>query len=130
MNKHFPKKLTGVFVGKGRWKLIRPFIYVSEIGGVIEAPINFISDGASIFKVAQIIIGGPWEGKYAKAAVIHDWGYHTQKLSRKKVDLIFLEAMKILNVPQWKCRVMYRFVRAFGWIPWRNKAYRKEIKKA
>lgn len=127
--KYFPKRLEGRFVGNGQWKLIRPFIYHSEIGGEIEVPIDFISDGASIPRLSQVIVGSPWSGKFVEAAVIHDWGYHIQKLPRKKVDLIFLEAMKILKVPFWKRRVIFRAVRMFGWIFWRNCAYLKEAGK-
>ena len=128
--KHFPKKLKASFLGKHQWKLIRPFIYHSKLGGTIEVPVNFISDGASIPRFAWIVVGSPWSGIFPYAAVIHDWGYHSQTMKRRKVDLIFLEAMRILGVSWWKRKVMFYAVRAGGWIPWRNKAYKKEVKKA
>lgn len=133
--KFFPKKLEAKFIGNHQWKLIRSFIYISKLGGKIEAPIDFVSDGASIPRFAWIIVGSPWSGVFPYAAVIHDFLYSklgkldNKTYTRYQCDKIFLEAMRVLGVSWWKRRIMYRAVRMWGWIPWRNHAYKKEAKK-
>lgn len=119
--KYFPKPLEGRFVGDGQWELIAPFIYHSKIGGTIEIPIGFWTDGASIPKIFRPIIGSPWSNKYPEAALPHDYLYFVKIFTRKKSDKIFREAMKILGVPWWKRGIMYRAVRMFAWLCWRKR---------
>jgi len=121
----FPLKLKGEFVGNGKWKLTHPFAFNSKVFGRIDIPNRFVTDGASIPKFLWSIVGSPWSGKYAEAAIPHDWGYHKQKLTRKQYDLVFLEAMKVLKVPFWKRRLMYQAVRIAGFIPWNKRVSKK-----
>ncbi len=60
------------------------------------------------------------DGKYTKAAVIHDWIYRTHMFSRARCDSLFLEMMTVLEVSAWQRWIIYLNVRAFGWIAWRN----------
>ena len=87
----FPLPLIGEFVGKGQWKLVEHFIYDNPPVKVI-IPVGFVTDGASIPRIMFIrrLIGDPWSGKYACSAVVHDYGYHSQTMTRKQVDRIFL----------------------------------------
>ena len=119
-NRIFPLPLRGDFIGNCQWKLFESFMY-DNFPVLIEVPKGFVSDGASIPKFAWILIGSPWSDVYGKAAVIHDWGYHTQTRTRKQVDKIFLEGMKILGVGWWKRGTMYNCVRCFSWICWNKK---------
>jgi len=107
-----------------QWEVIRPFSYHlgSKYGKeIINVPKGFITDFASIPKFAWSIIGAP-TGKYGKAAVIHDYLYHTLQYSRKKSDDIFYEAMGISGVPDAKRRIMYLAVRMFAWIIWNKRS--------
>lgn len=109
------------------WRVARSFKYhVGEEGSgdVITVPRGFKTDFASVPRIFWTII--PPDGNYTQCAVLHDYGYFTQKRSRKEVDKIFLESMKVLGVPTWKRHTMYRAVRSFGWIPWRKKEVYKE----
>ncbi|EAQ9999427.1 DUF1353 domain-containing protein, partial [Salmonella enterica] len=54
------------------------------------------------------------DGKYAKAAIIHDWMYDNALRTKKEADRIFLDGMAVLGVPKWKRLVMYQAVRLFG----------------
>lgn len=101
--------------------------YVGVEGGLdfIDIPIRYKTDGASIPRFAWGIIGGPL-GKYAPAAVVHDFLYHTQTRTRKESDRIFLEAMKVLGVNRFKRWIMYQVVRWFGWRAWNRR--KKEIR--
>ncbi|EJX4926719.1 DUF1353 domain-containing protein, partial [Salmonella enterica] len=56
----------------------------------------------------------PPDGKYAKAAIIHDYLYDNALRTKKEADLIFLDGMTVLGVPRWKRMVMFWAVRMFG----------------
>ena len=118
--KPFPNKPRGTFVGKGQWKLIRPFVYNSRLKGKITVPIDTITDGASIPRFLWCLLGSPWSGRYAPGAIVHDFLYQEKKFTRKEADLVFLESMEVLKVPLWKRRVMYRALRLFGGFAYRR----------
>ena len=52
--------------------LLQPFKYVDPSGIEWLAPKGSTVDGASIPQVAWSMIGGPFEGRYLDASVIHD----------------------------------------------------------
>ncbi|EOB5139186.1 DUF1353 domain-containing protein, partial [Salmonella enterica] len=56
----------------------------------------------------------PPDGKYAKAAIIHDYMYDNALRTKKEADRIFLDGMIVLGVPKWKRMIMYWAVRWFG----------------
>ncbi|WP_141124948.1 DUF1353 domain-containing protein, partial [Salmonella enterica] len=56
----------------------------------------------------------PPDGKYAKAAIIHDYLYDNALRTKYEADRIFLDGMAVLGVPRWKRTVMYWAVRWFG----------------
>lgn len=61
----------------------------------IEVPKDFHTDFASIPRALWTIVGAPAEGKYRKAAVVHDLLYRTKGLAtRFQADCVLLEAMK------------------------------------
>ena len=92
---------------------------------IIEVPVGFITDGASIPKIFQNILS-PW-GDYGKCAVLHDFLYRYGQLgSQKASDQLLLEAMEVAGVEKWKQFVIYRALRIGGWLTWRD--YRKHDK--
>lgn len=100
---------------KSLWKVSRPFRYY--VGGedsedFIDVPENFYTDFASIPRIFWTIL--PPDGEYTQAAVLHDFLYRNHIRSRAEADAIFLEAMTVLEVPEWKRDVMYWAVRTFG----------------
>lgn len=101
-----------------RWKIMQSITYEDDKYRII-VPSGFITDFASVPKIFWNIV--PPVGKYAPAAVVHDWLYSTKKLSRKEADKIFLRAMKELGVSLWKRYIMYFAVRAFGWSHWKTR---------
>jgi hypothetical protein len=97
----------------------------------IVVPAGFETDFASI----------PWGlwnlfppyGRWARAAIIHDFLYATRgtgvfegrrwitratDYTRKEADKIFLEAMEVVGVDPWRRTVMYRAVWAWGTRGW------------
>lgn len=123
---HFPDKLlyedvTAQGDGTLALRLYRSFRY--NVGGeksgiVVTVPAGFVTDLASVPRFFWRIV--PPFGKYTPAAVVHDFLYSSQNLSRAMADAVFLEAMGVLGVPKWKRVSMYLAVRCFGWGPWRR----------
>ncbi len=115
----FPQPLCGYWIGPGLFKLTAAFLYRN--GSIeVDVPAGFVSDGASIPKIAWSIVGGPWTGKYRNAAVVHDYLYSVQTFTRRITDREFLVGMKGLGVGWWKRGTMYNCVRLVAWIPWRK----------
>lgn len=101
-------------LGHYLWRVHEPFaFYLSDDNSdVIEVPAGFITDLATIPRIFWVLL--PPDGKYAKAAIIHDWMYDNALRTKKEADLIFLDGMAVLGVPKWKRTVMYLAVRLFG----------------
>ena len=101
--------------GKHR-QLTRALGYTTNVVipyALIIVPMDFIYDGASIPRFLWSVVGHPF-GKYAPAAVLHDYLYTYHKYPRRTVDKIFLEAMCVIGVKGWRRRIMYAAVRLFG----------------
>ena len=75
-------------------------------------PAGFITDLASVPRALWSVF--PPHGKYAKAAILHDYMYANGYKDKKTADRIFLEAMEVLGVPKWRRKTMYWAVRMFG----------------
>jgi len=104
-----------------RWKILKDFHYVIDINKTklrFKVPEGFITDFASVPRLFWNIVP-PW-GKYGYAAIIHDYMYKTGKYGRKTSDKVFLRIMKESKVVWWKRTLMYKMVRLFGWIPYKN----------
>jgi hypothetical protein len=129
MPSSFTIDLDARLLADGKWRLLAGFTYAfgHEDSPVrVEIPAGFVTDFASVPKVLQGLIGSV--ETHGKAAVLHDYLYATQPVSRIVADAVFLEAMAVLGVPRWKRWAMYRAVRCFGWWPW-NKHRKKLARK-
>ncbi|ELC4820982.1 DUF1353 domain-containing protein [Salmonella enterica] len=101
-------------LGHYNWRVYEPFaFYLSDDNSdVISVPAGFVTDLATIPRIFWSVM--PPDGKYAKAAIIHDYLYDNALRTKKEADLIFLDGMAVLGVPKWKRIVMYLAVRIFG----------------
>lgn len=111
----FTTPLQVEVIGDYQFKTIASFIYyVGREGSeeYITVKSGFVTDFASVPRVFWSVL--PPHGKYAKAAVLHDWLYTNAIESKRYADDVFNEAMKVLEVPTWKRVVMYQAVRLFG----------------
>jgi len=109
------------------WVIKKDFGYdVGEEGSgdTINVPIGFMTDFASVPRPLWWLL--PKWGKYGNAAVIHDYCYWEQSRSRKESDLIFREAMQVLEVSNWKILLMYCAVRLGGGLAWLGNSQRKK----
>lgn len=97
-----------------RMELLQPFAYIAPDGLRWEAPQGSIVDGASIPRIAWSAIGGPFEGAYRKASVIHDVACHAKAQPWESVHEAFFNAMLAANVEPLRAKVMYAAVYYFG----------------
>ena len=88
-------------------------------------PAGFITDLASIPPILF-----PWfrpDGEYAQAAILHDYLYWMQDMTREEADDIFRIAMRDLEVAPETVNRIFLAVRSFGQRPWNsNRLLRSE----
>lgn len=71
-------------------------------------------DGASIPPPFWSLIGGPFEGKYRNASVVHDHYCETKERPWDDTHRVFYEGMRAMGVAAVKAKVMYYAVYRFG----------------
>lgn len=119
----------GLSVDEPHAQLTAPLLFELS-GGTYEIPVGFITDFASVPRSFWSIFP-PYDSRYAKAAVIHDYGYQSQGFykiagasrsvpigSRWDVDLLFISAMEAQGTSWIPRHIIFRAVRSFGFIPW------------
>lgn len=99
------------------YQLLQPLSVVVE-SHLYEAPTGMPTDGASIPRFFYRLTGGPFSGRYVRAAVIHDAaclavlsGFDKDYKEAARLFLILMEAD---GVPGWKRRAMHQAVLRFG----------------
>jgi Protein of unknown function (DUF1353) len=99
------------FLGDGRRvRLVEAFGYVDTIGERWDVPAGAIVDGASIPQSLWSLVGGPFDGKYRDASVIHDWYCDLRSRPWKAVHRVFYEAMLTSGVTRARATLMYAAV--------------------
>jgi len=103
------------WLGDGRtMRLLETFTYIDPKGLAWIAPAGSEVDGASIPRVAWSVIGGPFEGKYRNASVIHDVACVQKIRPWESVHETFYFAMLASKVDPVKAKIMYAAVYNFG----------------
>jgi hypothetical protein len=97
-----------------RLKLTEPFAYIDAAALRWEVPAGATVDGASIPRALWTIVGGPLEGKYRNASIIHDWYCDLRSRPRRAVHRVFYEAMISSKVSALQARILYAGVLAGG----------------
>ena len=87
--------------------LLNELRYTDPYGVVWVAPAGSRVDGASIPRAFWSLIGGPFEGKYRKASVLHDVAYDKQTRSWEDADRMFYNAMRCSGVGAVTAKTMY-----------------------
>jgi hypothetical protein len=82
----------------------------------VEVPEGFVSDLTSVPRLFWQVLRP--EGRYAYAAVVHDFLYWTQTRSREEADNIFLVAMEDSKVDPVTAKSVHQAVRSFGDRAW------------
>ncbi len=114
-NGSFDKAVRVELLPDGRdTKLLEAVSYTDPCGQVWRAPAGSVVNGASIPRVAWSIVGGPYEGRYRDASVIHDVACDQRNRPWQSVHEVFYFAMLARDTPYWQAKVMYAAVYHFG----------------
>lgn len=98
-----------------QWQLLTSFEY--HVGAmpstdVIRIPAGTVTDLATVPQILWSIL--PPHGRWAKAAIVHDYLYAQGIGSKRYADAVFYEAMGVLKVPRFRRWLMFTAVRLFG----------------
>lgn len=100
-------------------KLLAPFAFKDPRGVVWEVPTGYVTNGASVPWGLWNIVGGPYDGPYRDAAVLHD--YYTDNKVRTWEDThrMYYEAAIARGVSENRASIMYAglLVGADRWDP-------------
>jgi len=94
--------------------LLNELRYTDPKGVVWIAPAGSVIDGASIPRPLWSFMGGPFEGKYRNASVLHDVAYDQKNKPPAVVDRMFYNAMRCSGVGAVEAKTMYYSLLRFG----------------
>lgn len=95
-------------------KVLKPFAFIDKGTVRWSVPSGTETDGASIPKSFWTIMGGPFEGSYRDAAVVHDRYCDTRTRRWQDTHAMFYEAMLASGVAATRAWLMYKAVERFG----------------
>ena len=114
----FIDKLKGEFIPDAKprplFKLASEFRFKDPNGMLWGTPAGIEVDGASIPQVFWSFIGGPFEGAYIGASVIHDHYCRTKERTAHDTHRNFYYGMRAAQVPEWRAKLMHWVVETFG----------------
>lgn len=116
---HFESQPQTEWLNEGRkMRLLQEFVYVDRAGKRWVASRDSEVDGASIPPAFWTLIGGPLEGKYRNASVVHDTECDGNRRrgtnTWQSVHRMFYEACRCGGTPPKRAAVMYWAVYHFG----------------
>ncbi len=111
----FLDELTLKDTGNGRdFEITNSFRYRDPKGILWVVPKSTTVNGASIPQPLWSIVGGPWEGKYRRASVIHDYFFDEKRYDSASVHRVFYDAMLTDGVSPFKAGLFYWAVVRFN----------------
>ena len=114
----FLDKLKGAFIPDAKprplFKLESEFRFKDPNGLLWSTPAGEEVDGASIPQFFWSFIGGPFEGPYISASVIHDHYCQTKERTAHDTHRNFYYGMRAAQVPDWKAKLMHWAVETYG----------------
>jgi hypothetical protein len=115
----FGGDLIAMDLPDGRKRLVLfDFMFLDNAGMIWVTFRGVVYDGATIPRFAWSIIGGPYEGKYRRAAAIHDPDYTFQYRMRLMGDRMLREGAIADGTGVCKAQIMESCVRQFGQHAW------------
>lgn len=94
---------------KDAYRLIKAYEYDCWV-----VPVGFEYDGASILRIGWGITYTPFHPKVMVAALLHDYFYGHEIMSRKEADDIFKDILLKCGADPERVELMYHAVRMFG----------------
>lgn len=116
-------KEASAALGKDYWSVQEGFSFYigkKEDNRWVHVPAGFLTDGASVPRPLWAIIP-PW-GPWGQAAIVHDYlceylsitvDGRPVSITRQYADLLFLEMLIVLGVPELKRKMLYSAVAAY-----------------
>jgi hypothetical protein len=95
-------------------ELMQDFHYIDPRGKQWTAATGTVINGASIPRAFWSLIGGPFEGRFRNASVVHDAACGAQTESWQDVHRMFYDACRCARVGEGKAQTMYWAVYHFG----------------
>jgi uncharacterized protein DUF1353 len=96
-------------------KLLAKFGYLDPYGIYWEVPVGYVTNGASVPWYLWPALGGPYDGPYRDAAVIHDYYCDKQTYTWEKTHEMFYNASRRRGVSEAKAKTMYLGLQMFGY---------------
>src|SRR5262245_10385175 len=117
----FGVPLLQPFADMHYWIIARSITWTPSIGTDpstqrVTVPRGFVTDLASVPRLFWVLISPA--GRHGHAAILHDWLYWIQTVSRHAADHVLDLAMKDVAVPTITRSVIFSAVRAFGGTAW------------
>ncbi len=94
--------------------LIQPISFIDSTSKRWDAPAGAVINGASIPSAFWSLIGGPFEGKYRNASVVHDVYCEEMTETWEDVHEMFYQACRSGGVEPAQAKMMYYAVYHFG----------------
>ena len=94
--------------------LVTELRYTDPKGEVWVAPAGSVTDGASLPRYLWTLMGGPFEGQYRNASVLHDAAYEKHNRPWQDCDRMFYYAMRCSGVNAVEAKTMYYALFKFG----------------
>jgi Protein of unknown function (DUF1353) len=88
-------------------KLTAPFGYIDPRGVHWDVPIGYVTNGASIPPSLWAVVGGPFDGPYRDAAVLHDFYCESKTRSSDDTHRMYYEASKARGTSENIASTMY-----------------------
>jgi hypothetical protein len=112
---YFPERPQLEWLDDGRkMQLLRAFVYIDQRSNSWIAPKDAVVDGASIPPVLWSFVGGPYEGRYRNASIVHDTECDAKSHKWQDVHRMFYYASRAGGVGLIKAWLMYAAVYEFG----------------
>ncbi len=94
--------------------LLNELRYTDPKGFAWVAPAGSVVDGASMPRSLWSFMGGPFEGKYRNASVLHDVAYDQHDRPWQDCDRMFYNAMRCSGVSAVEAKTMFYALYRFG----------------
>ena len=116
----FPHRPETLWLDDGRdMQLLKDFEFIDSKRRIWPAAQGARIDGASIPRVFWTIVGGPYEGQYRNASIVHDVACEEKRDPWQDVHRMFYDGCLAGGVHWFKSLLMYAAVYHFGprWTP-------------
>lgn len=111
----FKGDVIALWLPDGRnMQLMQRFAFIDPRGKEWTAPKGAVVNGASIPGSLWSVVGGPYEGQYRHASVVHDVACEEMTSKWEEVHNMFYEACRCGGVSDAKAKTMYYAVYNFG----------------